>query len=411
MTLARNLYYYREMKRLLLTYILAVLALGVGAQNMTSSPYSRFAYGDLGDYAPNTYRGMGGVGIGMRTNKAINPMQPASYTGCDSLSFMFDLAGSVLWTHFTDASGKRNRFNGNLEYISLQVPIWRRYIAASAGVMPYSSVGYSFALADSIGSDYHYNSAYAGEGGITEVYGGLSFNIMDWFAVGANVYYMFGEVSNYVALTFDEADMTSVMHYRLLRVNSVRTRVGAQFFHNFENHAFTVGAIWEPKLPLKGNYAVIETTWLDTIQQGGAEMQVPMQWGVGASYTWQQRLTVAFDYTYQDWSNVKLFNTDYLRSRSIYAIGAEYRHNPMGRNYVDRMFWRLGAKLTDPYQRSVQGKELKLSMGIGFPLRNAATVFNATVEYGHRGVVLKENYVKLTINAAINENWFFKRKL
>ena len=83
----------------------------------------------------------------------------------------------------------------------------------------------------------------------------------------------------------------------------------------------------------------------------------------------------------------------------------------MGRNYVDRMFWRLGAKLTDPYQRSVQGKELKLSMGIGFPLRNASTVFNATVEYGHRGVVLKENYVKLTINAAINENWFFKRKL
>lgn len=400
------------MKKILLTYILACLVIGVSAQNMTSSPYSRFAYGDLGDYAPNTYRGMGGVGIGMRTNKAINPMQPASYTGCDSLTFMFDLAGSVLWTTYADASGRRNRANGNLEYISLQVPLWRRYIAASAGVMPFSSVGYSFALADSIGSDYHYSTTYAGEGGITEVYGGLSFNVMNWLAVGANVYYMFGEVSNYRALIFSEADMSSVAQYGLLKVNSVRTRVGAQLFHNFEDrHAFTVGAIWEPKLTLKGQYTMIETTWEDTIPVGSTAMQVPMQWGVGASYTWHQRLTLAFDYTWQGWGDVQTFSNQALRSRAIYAVGAEYRHDPLGRRYIERMCWRLGAKLTDPYQQTVNGKEFKLSMGVGFPLRNTATVFNASIEYGHRGALLKEDYLKLTLNAAINETWFFKRKL
>jgi len=41
------------MRKLLLTYIFVVLAMAAGAQNMTSSPYSRFAYGDLGDEAPN----------------------------------------------------------------------------------------------------------------------------------------------------------------------------------------------------------------------------------------------------------------------------------------------------------------------------------------------------------------------
>ena len=177
------------MKRIFVTYLLACLALAVSAQNMTSSPYSRFAYGDLGDDAPNTQRGMGGVGIGMRSNKAINPLQPASYTACDSVTFMFDLAGSVMWTNYADASGQRNRANGNLEYLSLQLPIYKRYIALSAGVMPFSSVGYNFALSDSINSDYHYTMTYAGEGGITEVFGGLSFNIMNWFAVGANAYY------------------------------------------------------------------------------------------------------------------------------------------------------------------------------------------------------------------------------
>ena len=406
------MYYYCEMKRLIAIYLFVCLAFSVGAQNMTSSPYSQFGYGDLGDYAPNTYRGMGGVGIGMRTNKAINPMQPASYTGCDSATFMFDLAGSVLWTSYSDATGRRNRANGNLEYITLQVPLYKRYVAASVGVMPFSSVGYNFALSDSIGSDYHYTTTYAGEGGITEVYGGLSVNILDWFAVGANVYYMFGEVSNYRALTFTEADMTGVAQYSTLNVSSVRTRVGAQFFHTFAGgDAFTVGGVWEPRLPLKGNYSVIETTWLDTIQTGGAAMQVPMQWGVGASYTWQQRLTLAFDYTYQAWSDAQTYAGQSLRSRAIYAFGAEYRHNPYGRSYVERICWRLGAKLTDPYQQNVQGKDFKLSLGVGFPLRNAATIFNATVEYGHRGSMLKEDYMKLTINAAINENWFFKRKL
>lgn len=400
------------MKKILLTYILAVLTLGVAAQNMTSSPYSRFAYGDLGDDTPNTFRGMGGVGIGMRSNKAINPLQPASYTACDSVTFMFDLAGSVMWCTYKDASGRRNRANGNLEYITLQLPLYKRYVAFSAGVMPFSSVGYNFALSDSINSDYHYTTTYAGEGGITEVFGGLSFNIVDWFAVGANVYYMFGEVSNYRALTFTESGMHDVAYYGTLKVSSVRTRVGAQFFHTFsDQHAFTVGAIWEPRLQLHGDYAVIETNWADTVQYVGAAMQVPMQWGVGASYTWHQRLTLAFDYTHQGWGEVQSFTGQALRSRSIYALGAEYRHNPYGRDFVDRMFWRVGAKVTDPYQQSVKGKEFKVSIGIGFPLRNSATIFNATVEYGHRGELLKEDYMKLTINAAINENWFFKRKL
>ena len=144
------------MKKLFVTYIFVCLALAAGAQNMTSSPYSRFAYGDLGDDTPNTFRGMGGVGIGMRSNKAINPLQPASYTGCDSTTFMFDLAGSVLWTTYVDASGRRNRANGNLEYISLQFPIYKHYIAFSAGVMPFSSVGFA-SMNASIRSKYSFS--------------------------------------------------------------------------------------------------------------------------------------------------------------------------------------------------------------------------------------------------------------
>ena len=75
------------------------------AQNGSSSPYSRFGYGDLNDNVPNTYRAMGGVGLGMRSNKVINPSQPASFTAGDSLTFMFDLGASVMWSAYSDVSG------------------------------------------------------------------------------------------------------------------------------------------------------------------------------------------------------------------------------------------------------------------------------------------------------------------
>lgn len=393
-----------------IVFTLLAISLAASAQNMTSSPYSRLAYGDLSDETPNTFRGMGGVGIGMRNNLAINPMQPASYTACDSATFMFDLAGSVMWTTYADANGRKNKANGNLEYLMLQLPIWRQHIAFSAGVLPYSSVGYDFALQDSINSDYHYTTSYIGKGGITQIFGGLSFNILDWFAVGANAYYMFGEVTNYRGLAFTEG-LSTVDQYAMVKVSSVRTRVGAQLFHRFEHHSFTVGAIWEPTLPLHGDFYLAEVTWEDTISVTQPAMAVPMQWGVGASYAYDNRLTIAFDYQYQDWAHATTYNNQTLHSRAIYSLGAEYRHNPASRNYAARMYWRAGLKIADPYIGSMASKEYKASIGVGFPLRNAATVFNVTLEYDHRGTTLVEDCLKLTLNAAIHENWFFKRRL
>ena len=183
------------MKRIISLLLVLMMVVCAWAQNATSSPSSRFGYGELNSNLPNAYRAMGGVGIGMRSNKVINPAQPASYTSCDSMTFMFDIAGSLLYTNYGDSKGVTNKVNGNLEYMTIQFPIWRQHIAMSLGVNPYSAVGYNFALADSINSDYYYTKSYSGDGGFTQVYGGLSFNICDWVALGVNAYYMFGDVS------------------------------------------------------------------------------------------------------------------------------------------------------------------------------------------------------------------------
>ena len=170
-------------KRHILLIVALTVSLLVVAQNNTSSPFSCFGLGDINDNVPTTYRAMGSIGVGMRNHKVINPSQPASYTATDSLTFMFDLAADVMWTRYGDVAGTKNKANGNLEYITLQFPIYKRYIAFSAGILPFSSVGYDFTLTDSINSDYHFTKTYLGTGGITQIYAGLGFNLFDWVAL------------------------------------------------------------------------------------------------------------------------------------------------------------------------------------------------------------------------------------
>lgn len=77
------------------------------------------------------------------------------------------------------------------------------------------------------------------------------------------------------------------------------------------------------------------------------------------------------------------------------------------------MYWRLGMQLKDSYAKSVTAKDLNVSVGMGFPMRNAGTIFNVTLEYKRRGIGggMSENGIQITFNAAVRENWFFKRKL
>lgn len=397
----------------ILLFLLLLASAGLFAQNNTSSPFSRFGYGELNDNVPVAYRGMGSVGLGMRSNKVINPAQPASYTSVDTTTFMFDVAASAMWSNYGNAEGNRNKANGNLEYLTIQFPFWK-YIAFSAGVNPYSSVGYS--LVDSLLTETHpHAKVYMGTGGITQVYAGLSFNIMNWVALGANVYYMFGDISNIRSLVFTEANLSSIVQTSNIRVNDFRLRYGLQVFHTFADaHTLVLGGIYEHPKSLNGTFSKIESVTFDTVPVSGGAFGLPMVYGAGLSYSYKKNLTVAADFQMTNWQNSPYFGvSDSLRSRMKFSVGAEYIHNPQGKNYGERMPFRFGITIADSYVKAVRDKDITISIGMGFPLRQAATVLNTTIEYGHRGnaTTLQENYLKLSLNVAISETWFFKRKL
>ena len=162
---------------------------------------------------------------------------------------------------------------------------------------------------------------------------------------------------------------------------------------------------------------LIETQTDDSIPIYQEGWQLPMVWGVGASYNWANRLTVAFDFERQCMASA-LYNgyegwRSGLRDKDRFSLGVEYRHDPAGRKYVERMLWRAGVSVQDEYLVSIGAKRISAGIGVGFPLYAVGTVINLGLEYTHRGsrAGLEESSLRFTIGASIAENWFFKRRL
>lgn len=131
---------------------------------LTVSPYSKYGYGLLSDHATSMQRAMGGVGYAMNSGRQINVMNPASYAAIDSLTFLFDMGVdcSMLWTREGEKFGRD--FTGGLDYITMQVPL-TKWLGASLGVLPYSSVGYQFGGKIDNGADER-----VGSGGLNQLY-------------------------------------------------------------------------------------------------------------------------------------------------------------------------------------------------------------------------------------------------
>lgn len=395
------------------------------AQQNTNSPYTRFGFGELVDAIPGDQKAMGGVSIATRNPISINSMNPASYSSIDSMTFMFDVGMTGLASQFTDPSGSARSFTSNLEYITMEFPLAKN-LGFSAGVIPFSFGGYNFSNQDSVSlngnlSDPTYVSftrQYYGAGGISQIYAGLGWKFLNHFSAGINAYYMFGKGYNVRSLSFSNASYNQSIQSNVLDVKNFRLRYGLQYFDNFnKNDNFAVGLIFEPGAALNGSFSQITVgNPSDTIVYDD-EFDMPMTFGVGLNYQMGNKMTVAADYMRENWGDARFFGrTDSLQNRYKMSVGLEYVPNYRGQKYFDRVKYRLGFKMNNPYYKvngASPATNFGLTCGLGLPLATSKSELNLALEYGKIGstAMFREDYLKLSLNVTFNEMWFFKRKL
>ncbi|MDR2679633.1 MAG: porin family protein [Tannerella sp.] len=399
---------------------LSAFPLTATAQNSTNSPYTRYGYGELANRSFGAGRSMGGVGIGLRSSKQINPMNPASYSSMDSMTFLFDFGASAQLSWFSDGTNSQNDINGNVEYMAMQFPVHRR-IAMSAGLLPYTHVGYNFEEYKT-SNGQQYRETFTGTGGLNLLYAGLSVDV--WkkrLSVGGNINYLFGSISHTAATAYVSSNSTtSVTNTKWMKFNDVTFDLGLQYTHPLsKTERAIVGLTYSPKKRLNGDlYQAVSSTEsvVDTITDKTFEL--PTGYGAGLSYVKDNKLIIAADFTYQEWEKTAFEgNRNVFKNRSKISAGVEYIPNLYSRPFFNRVRYRAGLSYANSYIM-VNGnsyKEYGATVGLGFPISDVRSFINVSFEYMKIQPGLKtminEDYLRMTLSYTFNELWFHKRKI
>jgi hypothetical protein len=163
---------------------------------------------------------------------------------------------------------------------------------------------------------------------------------------------------------------------------------------------------------------------IDTINNA---CSIPESFGLGATYTYDNRLTVGLDYMLQKWESVKFPATQngqytstegQFTNRTKIAAGAEYLPDPYSRNFLKRVRYRMGAYYSTPYTK-IDGKEgakeYGVSFGFGLPLFQSKSILNISGQYVKVSPkvsgMLEENTLRVNVGLTFNERWFLKWKV
>lgn len=419
-------------KKVLISAIFATASVFAFAQSSTNSPYTRFGLGDLSDQVFTSNAAMGGVGNALRSSRHINPINPASYTSVDSLSFMFDVSFSMKSCNYEENNIRSNARNSSFDYLAIQFRLHPR-VGMAIGFTPFSTVGYNFNSTSyaSNSNTVSVTNTYTGDGGTNVIFGGLGFKIIDNLSIGANIGYLYGKQEYSTTATLSNGGDYTIT-YRNLKVKSYKLDLGLQYTQPFnKNNSLTLGLTYSlghnlNSTEVTGTQVTDGSSYSSTTENTAYDgYSIPSSYGIGLAYQYKNKLTVTADYTLQEWSKAKLSSAAGMYcNRNKIAVGAEYTPNNISKNFFKRISYRAGAFYNSPYVKiptNTNGtsyadgaKEIGASAGFGFPLSlfQRKTVLSITGQYIKLSPsvsnLMSEDRFVLKIGLTLNEPWFMK---
>ena len=418
----------RTNKGILVGIILWMIPFMMFAQNATNSPYTRYGYGILADKAFISQRGMGGIGYGLRNPQMINPMNPASFSSVDSMTFMFDLglSGQVSW--FSDALNSERKVNGNLENIALQFPVAKK-MGVGVGFEPISYVGYNYADTTRLPVDNGLvQYIYTGQGGQSQVYASFSYDFLNRISVGIKLSYLFGDIIHSNLVTFNSTNSYNTSWTDTLRSYGFLYDFGLQYHQSVGKfQSITIGAVYTPKISfgakvMTGEVRSDPSTGLIMDSRNSVStdsvFELPESFGLGFTYNRWGKLLVGADVLYQRWAGAKFYDqTNAFNDRLKLNAGGEFIPNRTANNLFSRVRYRAGLYYVNSYVKVKDSKynEYGANLGFGIPMPDRRSFLNLAFEYSlirpQSNTLIDEQYFKVSLSYTFNELWFFKRKV
>ncbi|MCH4895471.1 hypothetical protein E0494_01975 [Marinilabiliaceae bacterium JC040] len=412
--------------------LLLFVGVEVFAQNNTSSYFSRYGLGDIEITGKGRVAAMGGAGIALGSKYSLNLLNPASYGSLDSMSFIFEGGLKALATRFETSNGKNEVSTINFDYLTIAFPV-TRWWRSSLGLTPYSSIGYKLdseiTKEDKDGNFlFKLKSKLDGKGGLSKAYYSNSFVLFKDLYLGANVSYLFGTIERSKKETFLKQDGSIDKSFiptsknEKYKIHDILFDFGFQYNKRIsEDYKFSLGGIYTPKTHLNNSYTNIAGVVNES--KDNLNIYIPEKIGTGLSFEYKDNLIINFDYIIEKWKGIDLLETTssykYQDSKTI-AMGIEYIPNRRSRNYLGAIAYRAGFHYTDSYMMIKHDnnynslKDMGISFGFGFPLKQSSTFINVAFELGQRGNIsdtqMKETYGKVSLSFSLFSRWFYKQK-
>ncbi len=446
------------MRNFLILLFIALIGHVATAQVISNSPYSSYGIGELGGMDHPAFIGVGNANIAFIDSVNLNFYNPASYSRLSKGQPLFSLGVSSRISNFSEGNESYTSTLNSVQHFAFGLSFKNRF-GMAFGLKPFSRTGYSFTNSVAVDSD-SLKYTYSGTGGINEVFGGLSADIIHrdstkW-GVGANLGYLFGASTNTrSSVLINTSSVTGGVETRDVRARSFHYEFGTYFEHKFsKEHSLLLSATYTPKQELNaffdnGRYYAnnIELpSGYDTLFQisdsAGKITAVPIM-ALGFKYTWNRsrkdvkstrlnsQVDILASYTMENWEDFRLpfdtLGTTYLNSTKIsfgvqYIPETEFINNKSLTKYYERIRYRAGFYTnTLPYQTNgMQVTDFGTTFGLGLPIAIQGSVSSINLGFatGKRGISdgqsLSERYYGINLGISIapgGDRWFVKRKL
>lgn len=388
----------------------------VFSQNM-NSPYSIYGVGDI-DFRPyNRTSGMGGTGIALRSSYYLIDNNPAAISGLPRSFVIVDAAftGKVI-RYKGDPIDAENSNNKDfwIKRLAIAVKI-NNHWASSIGFSQFSNVNYNFFGTKSVeGSATDYTTYYEGDGGLNEYFWTNAVSLGKHFSIGLKSSIIAGSINQ--TETIADESMSSFISTKVQDyMGKARFQTGAIYSTDLNKKwNLSIGGRFSPKVKmtsertltvLEGETPVIEDEFIKNDR-----FSLPNTYATGLAIKHNNKTTFAVDYTYEDWSSLKIKEPGWqLISSNRLSAGVEFSRQARVLNQVvEKRFFQLGAFYNNSYLqvRNEPVKEFGFTAGMGGVL-GKGLLYTLALEAGSRGTtrqkLIKENYVQLSASFSLRE--------
>jgi hypothetical protein len=407
----------KNIKRQLFVYASVLTVVPAVAQNM-NSPYSIYGVGDI-DFKPyNRTNGMGGTGLALNSSYYLIDNNPAGLAGLYRSYFTVDAAFTGKTVKYSgspiDATNSDNK-DFWIKRLSLAVKI-NKVWASGIGFGQFSNVNYVLSGSKPVnGSTGSYSAYYEGDGGLNEYYWTNAFQLGKRLSLGVKSSFLSGSINQ--TETVNDASLTSPVSTKIQDyMSKARFQFGGIYTQPLSKQwDLSIGGKYIPRVDLRADRSITvedgSTTIVDDDFIKTSRFSLPNTYGGGIALKKKNRITYALDYTYEDWSSLKIKQNGWqLVNSNRMSGGVEFSRQATtwNKQTIEKGFFQLGGFFNNSYLqvRNEPIREFGITAGMGGFLSNNL-FYTISLEAGQRGTkaqnLIKENYIQATFTFAYRD--------